>query len=70
MDKIQSKFYALPLPVQAGVLIGASVILFGIVGPSMISSNSTIAVWVGIGLLLGSTYGMWTLSSKLRGLLK
>ena len=68
MDKLKDLFYRLPLAVQAGALIVMLVITFGLVGPSMISSNSTIAVWVGIAICLAAIYLAVVLSGKIREL--
>lgn len=34
------------------ILIVSCVLCFGVIAPSMISSNSTVAVWIGIGLCI------------------
>jgi hypothetical protein len=71
MDKLMKKFFfGLPLGVQAGALVVLLVITFGLIGPSLISSNSTIAVWIGILICLSVIYLTWVFSEKLRELFK
>jgi hypothetical protein len=68
MNKLKELFFKLPLAVQAGSLIVFLVIVFGLVGPSLISSNSTIAVWLGIAICIGAIYLVWVLSDKIKEL--
>jgi hypothetical protein len=68
MTKIKELFYKLPIAVQAGALIVLLVITFGLVGPSLISSNSTIAVWIGIAICLAAIYVVVVLSEKIKEL--
>jgi hypothetical protein len=68
VDKLKALFYKLPLAVQAGALIVALVITFGLVGPSLISSNSTIAVWLGIAIYIAVIYLVAIFSGKIREL--
>ena len=70
MKTIQEMFFKLSLPIQAIALIALAIFSFGLIGPSMISSNSTIAVWFGIAVCVAAAYLLWELSAKLRELLK
>jgi hypothetical protein len=68
VDKLKALFYKLPLAVQAGVLIVALVLTFGLIGPSLISSNSTIAVWLGIIICIAVIYLVVVFSGKIKEL--
>lgn len=70
MEKLKERFFALPTGIQAIVLTLFIIMIYGLAGPSMISSNSTIAVWVGIAICLGSAYLIWIFTEKLRELFK
>jgi len=70
MKDLKNKFYELPLLVQAITLILLLIIVFGLVGPSMISSNSTIAVWIGIAICASTIYVVWVLSKEIQELFK
>lgn len=65
-SKIKAKFFELPLATEAAVLTINLIIVFGLIGPSLISSNSTAAVWIGIAGLMVDAYVTWELSQKLR----
>lgn len=52
IDRLVERFNSFNVVVRLSILLVNFVIFFGMVGPSMISSNSTIAVWVGIVLLI------------------
>jgi len=65
MQKFKDKFFGLPIPIQFAVIIASLVVIYGIIGPSMVSSNSTVAVWMGIFIVLSSTYILYQLSEKL-----
>ena len=60
-----NKFYELPLVWQALILTAAMVITWGVIGPSLVSSNSTIAVYLGIVIVVSATYACYKLSSKI-----
>lgn len=51
INQLIDKFNSLPIFLRLVLVIINLVVAFGIVGPSMISSNSTVAVWVGIVIL-------------------
>lgn len=70
MNKYKEKFFGFSLIIQAAILIVCLVLFFGIIGPSMISSNSTAAVWFGIFMLGFVSYAVWELSLKLREIIK
>ena len=70
MDKWKQAFYKMPVGAQALILVGMLIVVFGLVGPSMISSNSTIAVWLGIGICIGALYLAYLLSEKIQELFK
>lgn len=65
MKKFKDRFFGLPIAIQFVVITVAVVVLYGIIGPSMVSSNSTVAVWMGIFIVLSSTYILYQLSEKL-----
>lgn len=70
MDKLKKLFFELPITIQAGALIVLLVITFGLVGPSLISSNSTIGVWLGIAICLAVIYLVVVLSKEIREVFK
>lgn len=70
MNELKEKFFSLPLFWQATSLVVLLVVVFGIIGPSMVSSNSTVSVWIGIAICLATVYLVWQLSTKLLEKLK
>jgi hypothetical protein len=67
---MKNRFLNTRIKTQLICLVSFAVLIFGIVCPSMISSNSTVSVWIGIGIALGSVYIIWDLSIKIREFLK
>ena len=66
MSKLKVMFFGLSLAMQAIVLLVVAVFLYGIVVPSLLSANSTVAVWIGFILFLVGLYLHWIFSEKLR----
>jgi protein-S-isoprenylcysteine O-methyltransferase Ste14 len=66
MYKFKRRFLTFPIEIQAVVLILSAILVFGLIGPSMISSNSTFAVWIGLLLCIAEGLFLWHFSEDIR----
>lgn len=67
VDKLVDRFNGLSMFNRVVIMIVNFVVVFGIVGPSMISSNSTIAVWLGIFILVSDLSLSYVFAKKTIG---
>ncbi len=70
IDSLKAKFFSYTLSAQLLVIMVTLIGTYGFIGPSLISSNSTIGVYIGIGIVGVTTYVLWVFSKNLRNKLK
>lgn len=67
LNRLVDRFNGLSMFYRVVILLVNFVVVFGIVGPSMISSNSTIAVWLGIFILVSDLSLSYVFAKKTIG---